>query len=232
MAGRRIERRRRIVVDRDLQVRLVARMALAFFGSLFLFLVLNLGAPVVLGALAGYPDWGLDVLGFRIRFLFAFVAMPLLSSVLVLFAVGVRATFGVAGPLYRFREVFRDLSRLRFPRGVRIRRDDVLQQTARMFDASLVALHDHEQALRERSAAALARLAELSALEEDPLSATQSDALAALRTELEALAAEAQRATLLPRAPYAETLAASTDGAGAPDAPVVEPEDEPEPQLR
>jgi hypothetical protein len=194
---RRFDRRRRVIVDRDLQLRLVGRMAAAFFGSLLLFLAVSLGAPVALGALMGVPDWGLDVLGFRLRFLAAFVLLPLLSGIFTLFAVGVRSTFGVAGPLYRFREVFRDLGRLRLPRGVRIRKDDVLQETARLLDESLVAVHEGVARLQRRARAASTELDTL--VGGDP---AREGELAALRDELRELVAEAERFELLPRAPY------------------------------
>jgi hypothetical protein len=192
------------MVDRDLQLRLVARIAVAFVGSLLFFLAISLGVPVVLGALAGVPDWGLEALGFRVRVLLAFVALPLLSSVLVLFAIGVRVTFGVAGPLVRFHQVFLDLKSLRISRGVRIRKNDALQQTAELFDQSLVELHDHVAQMQERCESALQQLDEL--IERDP---QLSFPLESLQTELRSLADDVGRFELLPRAPYAGKSAAA-----------------------
>lgn len=196
------ERRRRVVVDRDLQVRLVGRMAAAFLGTLLFFLAMSLGAPLVLGSIARVPEWGFDTFLFRVRLLASFVALPLFSGVLVLFAVGIRSTFGVAGPLYRFRQVFRDLAALRLPRGVRIRRGDTLQETARMFDAALVALHDQVGEVERAATQASSACRELEArVEGDPEVAT---ALAALNSELAALERAVARFQLLPHAPYDE----------------------------
>jgi len=204
------DRRRRIVVDRELQLRLVTRIAAAFLGSLLFFLAVALGTPLFLGAMTGIPDWGLSSFGMRVRFLFAFVALPLLAALLILFAVGVRSTFGVAGPLYRFCQVFRDLAALRIPRGVRIRKDDHLQDPARLFDGALVALHDHLDELQERARAAADELE--SQIDADP---RLLDSLQGLRAELHALRAGLESVELLPSAPGAAQSAAAATPADA-----------------
>ena len=173
-------------------------MAFAFLGTLLLFFAVSLFAPLVLGALAGVPDWGPDAFMFRLRLLLAFVALPLLSGILVLFAVGVRATFGIAGPLYRFRQVFRDLGALKIPRGVRIRKADTLQETAALFDESLVALHDHVESLQIRARMARERLEELMDAEPELV-----PGLEVLHWEIDELERQTTRIELLPRAPYA-----------------------------
>jgi hypothetical protein len=212
------DRRRRILLDRDLQVRLVARIAIAFVASLLLFLAFSLGMPVLLGAFMGLPDWGVSAFGFRVRFVLAFVALPLLSAILVLFAVGVRATFRVAGPLYRFGQVFRDLAGLRVPRGVRIRRDDLLQETAFALDRALVELHDHLDRLQERARAAVEELE--TQVDTYPQLAAS---LRGLRAELHALDQELTKMKLLPRAPHAEEPAAADPGDVAASAPPAAP---------
>lgn len=200
-----VDRRRRTVVDRDLQVRLVASIVGAFLGSLLLFIAITLGFPLLLGAATGETWWGLEAFAFRLRLLGENVALPLLSAILVLFAVGVRATFGVAGPLYRFRQVFRDLVLLRLPRGVRIRKGDALQQTARLFDESLVALHDQIEKIQRHSKAALAEAESLA--DGEPHLAAQPMFMGELLRELQSLAAESERIKLLAQAPYAEEKA-------------------------
>ena len=65
-----------------------------------------------------------------------------------MFGQGVRETFRIAGPIYRFKQVFGDLRKLRIPRGVRVRKDDYLKDAADEFELSLIALHDEVAGLK------------------------------------------------------------------------------------
>jgi len=135
-------RRRIVLVDRDFQLRFIGRFAGLLLFYLVLFLIISMVAPVGISLLGGSDDWAMMETAFRVDVLLRMVLAPLLCTFLCVFAHGVLETFRVAGPHYRFRQVFKDLKGGTVPRGVKIRKDDYLQETCRAFDGALVSLHD------------------------------------------------------------------------------------------
>ena len=144
----RTRRRKQILVDQDLQIRFVIRLGLILCANLGLFLSLAVTAPAALAFLAGEPVIGaLDAM-MRWDVLVYGVVLPLAATFLCMFGQGLRETFRIAGPNNRFRQVMEGLHTLHIPRGVRIRRSDLLQDTAGAMDVALITLHDRIAELR------------------------------------------------------------------------------------
>lgn len=134
--------RRQIIIDRSFQLRIVARLSMYLVACFVFFVAVVILGPLVFGLLTGGADEALRYTRLRLEFLGYIALFPLLSSVFVLAAIGLRESFRVAGPCFRFRTVFELLRELRIPRGVRIRGNDHLQETAQSLNSALVSLHD------------------------------------------------------------------------------------------
>lgn len=205
------EQRRTVLIDRDFQLRFIGRLGGVLFFYLLLFLAIAIVAPVAFTFLGDPPEWALMETAFRVEVLLRLILAPLVCTFLCLFAHGVLETFRIAGPNFRFKSVMRDLARLRIPRGVTVRRSDLLQDTAAEFHQALVVLHDHVASLRLAAAEATSRAGE--ALESAP-EAERVRAVAALR-ELEKQLGAFE---LVGCAPNCATI-----GGGSADAAPVEP---------
>ena len=155
MTEQRHERRRRILIDREFQLRFIGRLGGVLFFYLLLFLVISIVAPVAFTFLGDPPEWAVMETAFRVEVLLRLILAPLVCTFLCLFFHGVLETFRVAGPNYRFKAVFRSLQKLEIPRGVQIRKADFLQDSAAALDEALVAVHDHVFALNRDARAAL-----------------------------------------------------------------------------
>ncbi len=202
--SKRAEHRSRVLIDRGFQLGLIGRMGGMFAFYLLLFLVISILAPMAFTFLGDPPEWALMETSFRIDVLLRLFLAPLLCTFLCMFAHGVLETFKIAGPNFRFKAVMKDLARMRLPRGVRIRKDDYLQETASEFDAALVALHERVRSLKERSGAASRKVG--AALGSSKSEAAQ-DALAAVALVDEELATF----ELCGQAPTCEPLPPSVD---------------------
>lgn len=151
------ERRKQVLIDRDFQLRFIGRLGGFLVFYFLLFLVIAIVAPVVFTFLGDPPEWALMETAFRVEVLLRLILAPLACTFLCLFAHGVLETFRIAGPNYRFKQVLRAVAQLRLPRGVQIRKGDLMQDTAAEFHLALVALHDQMRALREETAQAGAK---------------------------------------------------------------------------
>ncbi len=145
------ERRGTVLVDREFQLRFISRLAGILCFYLLLFLVVSVVAPVAFTLMGEPPEWAMMETAFRIEVLLRIILAPLICTFLCLFAHGILETFRVAGPNYRFKAVFKDLQQLRVPRGVRIRQNDYLADTAEQLDKGLISLHDHVQQMKVMS---------------------------------------------------------------------------------
>lgn len=143
-------RRKRILVDRDLQLNFSLRLGGAMLLLLIPYALVILGAPALTALIGGEEGAAGDVRG-QIVDLVRVAALPVLCTFAFLFAFGVKETFRIAGPAYRFGVVFRDLKNKRLPRGVRIRNNDYLQDTARDLDEALSGLHDQVGLLQHKA---------------------------------------------------------------------------------
>ena len=199
------ERRSRFLVDSEMQLRLVSRLIVVLTANLALFVALSIVMPAAVGWFGGAPSWGVFESIRRFDVLATAVLLPLACSFLCFFGQGVRETQKIAGPSYRFRAVFRDLAALRVPRGVKIRKGDYLQSTARELNGSLERLHDEVATLRR-----IAR---------EGAAAGPEDA----RRALGDLARRLDAFTLLSCAPDCRVLADAPAAAFAPPASVAEP---------
>ncbi len=172
-----LEQRKTILIDRDFQLSFIGRLGGFLLFYLLLFLIIAIVAPVVFTFLGDPPEWALMETAFRVEVLMRLVLAPLVCTFLCLFAHGVLETFRIAGPNFRFKAVMRDLSRLRLPRGVQVRKSDLLQDTAAEFHQALVVLHDQIAAVRADTRVAI----EKARLAIDPAGGPAArDALAAL----------------------------------------------------
>lgn len=162
-------RRKKVLIDREFQLGFIWRLGGVLFFYLLVFLMVSVVAPVGFTLAGSEAEWAMMEVAYRVQVLLNLVLAPMVCTFLCLFVHGVLETFRIAGPNYRFKAVFGDLSRGRLPRGVQIRANDYLQDTARDLNEALISVHDRVAGWREQSAAALAEVREsgsTSALEE------------------------------------------------------------------
>lgn len=138
----RMYQRRKILVDRSFQLRFILRVGGLLFFYFLLFLMISLVGPVGISLVGNPADEVMMETAFRVEVLLRLVLPPLACTFLCILAHGIFETFRIAGPSFRFRQVFRDLQQLRVPRGVRIRKDDYMQDTCEAFHQALVTVHD------------------------------------------------------------------------------------------
>ena len=207
------QKRSKVLIDREFQLRFISRLAVVLFFYLLVFLLISVVAPVAFTLLSDAPDWALTETAFRVEVLLRLILAPLLCTFLCLFAHGVIETFRIAGPNFRFKAVLRDLAQLRLPRGVTTRRGDYLRDTAAEFDKALIVLHDGVRDLKRLNKEASARTRE--ALQDAP----QGEATTAALAALDEMAKRLARFELVSAAPQCRPL----EGDGAPVEPIVEP---------
>lgn len=150
------ERRSRFLIDPPLQRRLVGRTALLLGFYFLLFLAIAVLAPTALTFLGDPPEGAVLEAALRVEIVLRLVAMPLLCTVVCLFAHGVVDSFRIAGPSRRLVQTFEEVARLRIPRGFALRKGDYLQETAHALDSALGSLGAALSAARRESAAAAA----------------------------------------------------------------------------
>lgn len=119
------------------QPRLLFRLLLCWLVAVVLLVALAVLPPALCGLLGGVPEFGWLETQLRLGVLGSLVALPLLGGLTLFFAFALHETFRFAGPCFRFRTVFHDLSELRVPAGVKIRDDDYLQDLAQDLDHGL-----------------------------------------------------------------------------------------------
>jgi hypothetical protein len=192
----RTNRRRRILVDQSLQLRLIRRVFVTFVVAALIFIFVTVAAPAFFSLLPGARNWGVDQGTYRLRQLTSFVVLPLLSAGFLAFGQALRETFKIAGPIYRFRKVFEDLAAFRVPRGVRVRSADYLQEAAAELDGSLVKMHDQIETLQVEVGELLAAVGRLEQVN------PQSTAVQHVRVAADTVQRSAGRFLLLPTAPY------------------------------
>ena len=152
--------RRRVLIDREFQLRFITRLGGVLLFYLLVFLLISVVAPVAFTFLGDAPDWALTETAFRVEVLLRLILAPLICTFLCLFAHGVIETFRIAGPNYRFKSVLADLGKLRLPRGVTTRKGDYLRDTTMEFDRTLITLHDEVRDLKRLGAQAATNLKE------------------------------------------------------------------------
>ena len=206
------ERRRRILVDRDFQLRFIGRLGGTLFFYLLLFIVISIVAPVAFTFLGDPPEWAVMETAFRVEVLLRLILAPLVCTFLCLFFHGVLETFRIAGPNYRFKVVFRSMQQLKLPRGVQIRKGDFLQDTACEFDEALIAIHDQVRTLQLEARASSEKVRQALSGQDDEAARA---ALAATASVEQALA----RFTLFSRAPACRPVSADDPVPTSQDSP-------------
>ncbi len=193
-------KRTQVLVDRKFQIQFVTRLAVVLASSLALFFVLSVMAPAAFGLFGGNPNWGVMKAVFRAEVLLYAVALPLICTFLCLFGQGIRETFRIAGPNQRFRIVFQDMANLQIPRGVRIRKDDYLQETAQDMSTALATIH--------REVASLQFLSEQAVELLDAEQESGQETSAQLRDLIQQIHRSADRFELVTEAPVCEPMTA------------------------
>jgi methyl-accepting chemotaxis protein len=133
----RILRRRKYVVDRSLQFRL-----LIYSVGYILFYIMAIGAglfvPLMI-QLSNADQASPEALAVATSFLYLhyhFWPVALLSVVVVALH-SILTSHRIAGPLYRFRRIFQDLTEGSIPQAVRLRRRDLLQSEVQSINEML-----------------------------------------------------------------------------------------------
>jgi methyl-accepting chemotaxis protein len=134
---KRITRRRKFIVDRGLQFRL-----LFYSVGYILFYIVAIGAglfvPLMI-QLSNADQTSPEALAIATNFLFLhyhFWPVALLS-VIVVALHSILTSHRVAGPLYRFRRIFQNLKEGAIPTAVQLRRRDLLQSEMRAINEML-----------------------------------------------------------------------------------------------
>ena len=211
--------RRKVLLDREFQLRFIRRLGGLMLLYFFMFLCIAAIAPLTLGLLGVSPEWAEMMSSQHLGMLVRVFLAPALFTIICVFAHGVIETFRIAGPSFRFRTVFESLQARGIPRGVRIREGDYMHNTAQAFDKALTVLHDDLAELSRAGQQAAG------ALEDVPRGAWDK-ALGEVRASVCEINAILERYTLLSAAPHCQPLEPAQAAATAAEA-VVEPLSEP-----
>jgi hypothetical protein len=195
-------RRRNILIDREFQLRYIGRFSSLLLFYFLLFLMLSVVAPVGFSLLTSQAESAMMETAFRIDVLLRLVLAPLVCTFLCLFAHGVIETFRVAGPSYRIRQVSKAMGELRLHRGVKIRKDDYLQDTCDALDRGLKQVTQVLEEAKEQCQVVAQEVEELS---------TRRDVPAQLVLAVERMQASLGRITLLPSSPGDEQAASAEE---------------------
>ena len=150
--------RRQVIVDREFQLGFVIRFGGFLLFYLLFFIMVVVVGPVALALLGGESEWAIMEMSFRVEILLRLILAPIVCTFLCLFIHGILETFRIAGPNYRLKSVFQQMTSLRIPRGVRVRKNDYLQDTAHGLSEALVTIHEQVQQVQEQSQLALTTL--------------------------------------------------------------------------
>ena len=127
-------RRTNRVIDPSFQRGVMKRVGgMALFYFLFCLFV-SVAMPIAIAIVTSERESALAQVAFRLEVMFKVLLAPLAVTFIALWVHGMQETFRIAGPNYRFKVVLAQLRDRCIPRGVKIREDDSLQDTARAFD--------------------------------------------------------------------------------------------------
>lgn len=115
--------------------------------------------PLLASGATDAPKWAREQTAAQMESFVATILVPLAITFVFLFIHGLRESFRIAGPAYRFRMVFQDLRALRIPSAVHLRNGDYLQDTAAEFGATLKTLQAELLRLRRLGRSASEELA-------------------------------------------------------------------------
>ncbi len=145
----RIFRRRRFIVNRDLQLALLRNS----FLYVLLFVVV-IGMVFFVPLMAELTDRhsrseGAVQLESQIRYLYTYFWPAVILAMILIFLHSVRASHKVAGPLYRFKVVLEELKEGKISSPIRIRKGDYLLQEAELINQVLESLRQNLEGLQE-----------------------------------------------------------------------------------
>ena len=142
-------RRKQLIVDRKLQLGL----GMQLIGWVYLYVVgftlVSIAPSLIRMSLsdAASPEYAEAV--YRVQSFGRFVALPLMFTFLAMCLHGVLLTHRLAGPVYRFKVVARDMARRAFPAQVTVRPRDFHHDLAAELDTACRALRSHDARTRE-----------------------------------------------------------------------------------
>ena len=151
MATSNQERRRETVVDIGFQKRFVWKLTTALFLFFALFLCIGTVSPALCSLMGLQPSWLTSASLFQADVLLPLVFLPVLGTGICLYLFGIRESFRIAGPHYRFKAVFACLQNRQIPRGVVIRRKDYMQDSAEELNHGLEVMHDTFVLLKQQA---------------------------------------------------------------------------------
>ena len=212
------EKRRNLLTDRPFQIRLVMKLVALGCGTFLGLAALTILFPGLSAWISGNADWSLASQALTSKTLWLSTIIPGLAAAGVMMWVGIRVTHRFVGPHYRFRTVLQKLSELEVPRGLTIRKDDYVQDTAAAFNQCLVTLHDHVAHMKRLDA----RLLEQGMLVDDEARAVLSPVLEELHQAIDKF----RLCTQSPGCEPVDPLVESAEVLPALEQPVVEPLEE------
>ena len=135
-------RRKQRLIDPEFQQQMILRLGGISLFYFLMCLLVAVAVPMGIAYLSGSSEEALAQTAFRLEVLFKVLLVPLLVTFAALWVHGIQETFRIAGPNFRFKAVMTQMQSLVIPRGVRTRKNDLLQDTAREFDQALIRIHD------------------------------------------------------------------------------------------
>lgn len=145
----RLFRRRKFIVNRDLQIALLRNS----FLYVFLFVVV-IGVVFFVPLMAELTETGSAFEGTvevnnQIRYLYTYFWPAVILAMILIFLHSVRASHKVAGPLYRFKCVLEALKEGEISSPIRIRKGDYLQEEAEIINQVLESLRQNLDGLQQ-----------------------------------------------------------------------------------
>ena len=142
-------RRRRLLIDRSLQVRFIAA-SLAYVAFYVVMMALATFAPLIFDLHNSHPDSHQAYLVAKNLVYLHQHIWPITLLVLILVTVhSLWLSHKVAGPLFRFRKVFKALVAGRLPGTQRLRKRDYLKPEMQLINEMLQGLHSRMEILQE-----------------------------------------------------------------------------------
>jgi len=145
----RLFRRRRFIVNRDLQVSLLRNSFLYV-----LLFVAVIGVAFLVPLMAELTETGSTSertvqVGNQIRHLYAYFWPAVILAMILIFLHSVRTSHRVAGPLYLFKKVLEGLREGEISPPISIRKGDYLQQEAELINQVLESLRQNLEGLQQ-----------------------------------------------------------------------------------
>jgi methyl-accepting chemotaxis protein len=148
----RFFRRRKFIINRDLQISLLSNSFL--YVLLFVAVVGVVFFVPLMAELADKPSPSVKIIQVngQIRDLYNYFWPAVILAMILIFLHSVRASHKVVGPLYRFKLVLEALKEGEIPPPIRIRKGDYLHQEADLINQVLESLRQNLEGLQQAQA--------------------------------------------------------------------------------